>query len=281
MVRKLTYAAAGLAAWIVAVGCGTSTPIPVASPRAENNASSATKEGDHGHKAGTHGGTIFSIGVDNYHAEVRFAEDGTVRIFMLGRDETRVQEVEVQNMVAHILPEGATQSVTIEIKADPQPDDKPGTTSQFIGKLPAELLNRKLALTIPLRINGERYRPTFKTPDGLAHTGMPKGVARGSDKERELYLTPGGIYTAQDIVANGRKVPSEKFADISWPHDEDLKPGDRLCPITDNKADPRCLWVVNGKEYTFCCAPCLDKFVGWAKTNQARIKEPEAYTYRE
>lgn len=274
MMRKLTLAAIAVAALTVYVGCGGQTPAP-------EQVQNASKDGDHGHKAGAHGGVIFSIGADNYHAEVRFEEDGVVRLFMLGRDETRVQEVEEQKMTAHALPDGATQSITFEIKADPQTDDAPGKTSQFIGRLPKELWGKKLSIVVPIRIAGERFRPTFKTPETMAHAGMPKGVARGSQKERELYLTPGGIYTEKDIVANGRMTPAEKFADISWPHDDNMKPGDKMCPITENKADPRCSWIVNGKEYLFCCSPCLDKFVGWAKNDKDRIKEPEAYIYRE
>lgn len=280
MIRKLTFAAVTLAAVTLAVGCGTSGP---ATPQAQNTAPAQTTAaaGDHGHKAGAHGGFIFSIGADNYHAEVRFEKDGVVRLHMLGRDETKVQEVELQNMTAHALADGETQSVSFEIKADPQPDDAAGKTSQFVGQLPKELWGKSVSLTVPIRIAGDRFRPTFKTPTQTAHAGMPKGVARRSEEERKLYLTPGGIYTEKDIQANGRATPSEKFADISWPHSDDLKPGDKLCPVTANKADARCVWVVNGQTYEFCCSPCLDKFVGWAKNQPQKIKKPEDYVYRE
>ncbi len=251
-------------------------------PKADNAppAAKAAAGGEHTHAAGAHGGHIFSIGADNYHAEVRFEQDGVVRLFMLGREETKVQEVEQQTLTAYALAEGETQSASFEIRPDPQPEDAPGKTSQFVGRLPKELWGRPVSFTVQMKIAGERFRPTFASPRTSDHAGMPKGVARGSEKERELYLTPGGIYTEQDIEANGRTVPSVKFAGISWPHDDDLKPGDKLCPVTDNKADRRCAWVVNGKTYEFCCAPCLDKFVGWAKNQPQRIKEPEDYVYR-
>lgn len=111
-----------------------------------------------------------------------------------------------------------------------------------------------------------------------AHDGanMPKGVG-GTPFEQELFLTPGGVYSKADITANGNTVPSKKFAGISWPHDDEIKKGDKVCPVTDNKADERCYWIVNTKKYEFCCTPCLDKFVKWAKEQPKKIKEPEEY----
>lgn len=276
MVRKCTFAIGALAALTLALGCGETAP------QAQNieKDKPAAKDGDHGHKTGAHGGHIFSIGADNYHVEVRFEATGQVRLYLLGRDEARVQEIEIQNMTAYAQAEGQTESVKFEIKAAPQGDDSPGKTSQFVGTLPDSLRGKPVALTVPMRIAGDRFRPTFTPPRPAAHAGMPAGVARGSEKERELYLTPGGIYSTTDIQANGKTVPSVKFADVSWPHDK-KKPGDKVCPITDNKADQNCSWVVNGKTYEFCCSPCLDKFVGWAKNQPGRIKEPGDYVYRE
>jgi hypothetical protein len=108
---------------------------------------------------------------------------------------------------------------------------------------------------------------------------MPKGVG-GTQFERELFLTPGGVYTKADIDANGNTIPSEKFTGIRWTHDDDLKTGDKLCPVTANKADQRCYWIVNAKQYEFCCTPCLDKFVKWAKERPEKIKDPQEYVHR-
>ncbi len=280
MTRKLLFAAFGAAALTLSIGCGTGNPV---APRAQDQEKGtvAAHDGEHAHKAGAHGGTIFSIGADNYHAEVRFEKDGVVRLFMLGRDEVKIQEVERQTIQAYALAEGETESVALEIKPDPQPDDTPDKTSRFVGQLPERLRGKPVSLTVPLKIAGERFRPTFTPPRQGVHAGMPQGMVRGSEKERELYLTPKGIYTADDIRANGNTVPSVKFAGVSWPHADDLKPGDKLCPVTNNKADTQCTWIVNSQKYEFCCAPCLDKFVGWAKNQPSKIKAPEAYVYRE
>jgi YHS domain-containing protein len=99
----------------------------------------------------------------------------------------------------------------------------------------------------------------------------------GSSKERELYLTPGGIYTAADIKANGNQLPTQKFRGVRVNHDLKPKPGDRICPITLTKANPGYTWVVGGKAYLFCCPPCVEEFVTTAKTDPAGIKAPEEY----
>ena len=52
---------------------------------------------------------------------------------------------------------------------------------------------------------------------------MPDKVA--DDAERELYLTPGGIYTQADIEANGNLTASQKFKGFMAKHDMHPKPG--------------------------------------------------------
>lgn len=99
----------------------------------------------------------------------------------------------------------------------------------------------------------------------------------GSSKERDLYLTPGGIYMEADIRANGNQLPAQKFRGIKVSHDLKPKAGDRICPITLTKANPGYTWVVGGKEYQFCCPPCVEEFVTQAKTSPAGIKSPEEY----
>ncbi len=115
-------------------------------------------------------------------------------------------------------------------------------------------------------------------PDPDAGHEMPTGV--GGAEERELYLVPGGKYTAADIEANGRMTASEKFRGFRANHDFDPRPGDFVCPVTRTKADPRCAWTVNGKRYLFCCPPCVDEFVRLAKDYPDRVLEPDRYVKR-
>jgi len=99
----------------------------------------------------------------------------------------------------------------------------------------------------------------------------------GSSKDRELYLTPGGIYTEADIKANGNQLPTQKFRGVKVSHDLKPNAGDRICPITLTKANPGYTWVVGGKAYQFCCPPCVEEFVTKAKTDPTGIKSPEEY----
>ncbi len=68
-----------------------------------------------------------------------------------------------------------------------------------------------------------------------------------SSVERELYLTPGGIYTEADIKANGKQLPSQKFRGVRPSHDFKPNPGDRICPVTLTKANPGYTGVIGGE----------------------------------
>lgn len=236
-----------------------------------------TLDVEHGHIDGAHGGIIVSLGRDSYHSEAIVSAAGDLLLYMLGNDETRVQEIEIQELVAYVKPTGGTNSQTVAVTATPQPGDSEGKSSLFAGKLPDELIGQSIDVTIPsIRINGERFRLGFTTRS-QSHTepAMPDKVA--DDAERALYLTPGGLYTQEDIAANGNMTASEKFKGFMAAHDLKPKPGDKICPITFTKANPKCAWIIAGKNYEFCCPPCVDEFLTLAKANPEAIKAPEQY----
>ncbi len=106
---------------------------------------------------------------------------------------------------------------------------------------------------------------------------MPEKVVDSA--EVELYLTAGGAYTNADIVANGNQTASEKFKSFQAKHDFSPKVGDAICPITRTKANPACGWIIGGKEYLFCCPPCIDEFLVVAKSNPTSIENPSYYVY--
>jgi len=115
-------------------------------------------------------------------------------------------------------------------------------------------------------------------PPGVLKSHAAPSAA--SNKERELYLTPGGIYTQADIEANGNQLPAAKFRGVRVNHDIKPQKGDRLCPITLTKANPGYVWVVGGKAYQFCCPPCVEEFVRTAKAGGAGIKDPGEYVQK-
>ena len=132
-------------------------------------------------------------------------------------------------------------------------------------------------MTIPtLRIAGERFRVGFSsTQEAHAEANVPDKVA--GEEERKLYLAPGGKYTAADVQANGGVTASQKFKGVQAAHDLKPKPGDKICPVTLTKANPKFTWVVGGKTYEFCCPPCVDEFVQLAKEKPDQVKDPEEY----
>lgn len=271
--NKTIVAVIALAA-LAAAGCTSQKGAGVP----KGAAKAVGKEDGHGHEthaAGPHGGVMFDLG--RFHGEFtidRGKQEATIYVFAM--DEETPQPIGATQLDLAVK----SPNFTIVLKPAPQEGDPSGKSSRFAGNH-AELANIKdFEGAIVALIDGKPSEGQFKFEAGknklAKHANMPEAIS-GTPAERELFLVPGGIYTAADIKANGDILPSKKYAGISWPHDDDLKPGDKLCPVTTNKADPRCQWIVNGKTYEFCCTPCLDKFVKWAKKQPEKIKDPEAY----
>ena len=286
---------AGLLAIAVA-GCGENStpnavaPVTGAAPSTDQSASTQTMpiaaatngdaekgtEEEHPHKPGAHGGIIVPIGSDSYHLEAVIEKGGDFRLLMLGKDETRIQEVDIQSIKAYVKVVGDPDATPVDLAAVPQDGDGPDKTSQFVGQLPEALRGKQLEVTIPnLRIAGERFRMGFTTVTESHAEDMPAGL--GADKERTLYLTAAGKYTEADIQANGGVTASQKFKGVASSHDMFPKAGDRICPVTQTKANPKFTWVIDGKPYQFCCPPCVDEFVKLAKERPDELKEPDDY----
>lgn len=98
-----------------------------------------------------------------------------------------------------------------------------------------------------------------------------------SDKDRELYLTPGGAYTQADIEANGNQTAAQKFKGVKVTHDIKPNVGDPICPITLTKANPGFNWVIAGKKYVFCCPPCVEEYLTKAKKDPSSLRPPEEF----
>lgn len=293
MLRKLSIAVclSIVGATLVVVGC-TQSPSQPLSPRVgETKAStsqpspgSATATGEseeHGHKPGAHGGIIVSLGRDSYHVEAIVTNEGQLRLHTLGNDESRVIDVEIQELLAYVKTPDVADSTSVEVKPMPQPGDSAGKASLFVAQLPDAFVGQTIDVTIPnITIGGERFRLGFTTrTEQHGAEAMPAKVA--NDAEKQLYLIPGGAYTQADIAANGNVTASQKFAGFQATHDLKPKVGDKICPVTLTKANPKCSWIIGGKNYEFCCPPCVDEFVGLAKTKPEEVKPPDQYVKRD
>ena len=104
---------------------------------------------------------------------------------------------------------------------------------------------------------------------------MPESLP--AEEEKKLYLTAGGKYTEADIKAHGGMTATQKFKGLTSSHNMFPKEGDRVCPVTQTKANPKFTWIVDGKSYQFCCPPCVDEFVTMAKERPEEMKTPDDY----
>ncbi|VTU01700.1 Uncharacterized protein OS=Singulisphaera acidiphila (strain ATCC BAA-1392 / DSM 18658 / VKM B-2454 / MOB10) GN=Sinac_4511 PE=4 SV=1 [Gemmataceae bacterium] len=278
--RFVPLAAALVGVALILAGCDNpatpSAPQPSKATALGATVPTAKGDGEHGHKPTAHGGIVVPIGSDSYHAEAVFEKGGILRLYTLGQNEATVLEVEAQPLTGYVKAEGGMESESFVLAPKPQSGDKAGMTSLFVGHLPKDVAGKKVEVTIPsIRIGNERFRLAFRSVSDAGEHGMPSKVA--DDDERKLYLTPGGKYTEADIKANGGVVASVKFKGLKAEHDLKPKAGEKICPVTLTKANPKFSWVVGGQTYEFCCPPCVDEFVALAKEKPDEIKPPEEY----
>ncbi|WP_020471832.1 hypothetical protein [Zavarzinella formosa] len=104
---------------------------------------------------------------------------------------------------------------------------------------------------------------------------MPAKIA--TEEQRTLFQTPGGLYTEADIAENKNAIPAVKYFGMKSEHTAEAKSGEKICPISETKANPKFTWVVGGSTYEFCCVPCIEEFVSKAKNTPGEIKPPDAY----
>ncbi|QJW99437.1 hypothetical protein [Frigoriglobus tundricola] len=258
--------------FVLIVGCGTRPT----SQRETAPVGAQPAAHDHGLE-GPHKGALAEWGAHDYHAEFTVdhaAKEATV--YILDGDAKNAKPIAAKQLTVALAEQPA---VTFTLVPKAQPGDPTGTASRFVGTHEFLATKKALAGTISAQVDGKPYSGSFKETAHDDHAGDHPAPpsAKPSQKEQEVFLTPGGIYTRADIEKNGSTVPSVKYRGVSFDHDDDLKPGDKVCPVTVNKADEKCKWWVNGKQYQFCCAPCLEKFVKQAKETPEKIKDPSEY----
>lgn len=114
---------------------------------------------------------------------------------------------------------------------------------------------------------------------GTKHSGLEHAMEHAK-VEADVFSSPGGLYTQEDIRKNGSLSPQEKFKGIVSVHDMSPTKGTLICPITKTKANNQFYWWVGGKKYTFCCPPCIEEWVLKAKKGKESLPEPETFLAR-
>ena len=224
----------------------------------------ATRQADHRHDLRAHGGIIVAVGTDHYHIEALFTAGGGFKLFPLGHDE--VASTDNTGPENHGL-----RALARTCRGRAGGAWKPAR-SRAIHRAKHQCLRAscrwnwlaaQLLVVVPsITINNARYRFSFLNRDEH-QAEMPRKVT--DEAERQLYLTAGGKLTEADIKANHSQTASQKYRGFHSVHDMHPKSGELICPVTQTKANPKCTWIVGGKQYQFCCPPCIDEFVKLAK----------------
>lgn len=241
---------------------------------------------EHGHRS-AHGGVVASVGSSNHVEALVEPTMGRIRLFVMGEDETELFPIPAESLAAEASASDGKARV-LALKAMPQPGEPAGFAAEFAGALLLGFIPANLTITLPL--NGKRHRvrlPLAGNPEqangenGSGYSEMPADVVAAplppSRAERELFLTPGGRYTEQDIRANGGQTAPQKFRGLMSQHNADPPKGTRICPISRTQASQRFAWTIGGKRYLFCCPPCVGEFVRQAKEKPDTVRVPEEY----
>ncbi|MEW5884513.1 MAG: hypothetical protein AB1725_09865 [Armatimonadota bacterium] len=100
----------------------------------------------------------------------------------------------------------------------------------------------------------------------------PPPPAEWAKFERTIFTTASGLYSDQDVKANGNTWPSAKYPDNSFPIDLKPRKGDYVDPVLLTRADPKRSWVVNGETYYFACNQSIEEWVLRARNFPGRIR---------
>ncbi|MFO0809021.1 MAG: hypothetical protein U0746_10385 [Gemmataceae bacterium] len=221
--------------------------------------------GDHGHAAGTHGGTLHTLdgGSLHLHAEVVVGPTGALQIYPLGETPADAMAFGGKTVLAEFRADDDPEPSAVVLHPDSDAIGVPAP--RLVGKLPGERLGRQMRLDVAgLVIQGESYALHFGWKGELPAAEVSRLVA---EEQRDIYLRPAGRYTDDDIAANGRATASEKFRGLKASHGRHDAKGDMLCPTARLPADRRFEWVVDGRRLHFCCPQCIDEFVAAAKAD--------------
>jgi hypothetical protein len=226
----------------------------------------------HEHPPGPHGGIVVLLNGEDghYHAEGVVDADGVLTMYTLAADPGRPEQVNAQLLTARVRREGAAEAKTLELMPLPRlSDDEGKKTSRFATLLPEDLKKSKLLVSVAqITIAGAPFSLDLPVDGTAPHP---------DSEDDDLFVTPGGKYTAEDVRANGRRTAGSKYRGFRTSHELHPRSGDRWCPVSRARASAACTWVVAGRSYEFCCPPCIAEFLRRAKDAPLSVKDPDEY----
>jgi len=258
---------ASLLVFVALPGCEKKTPAPAKDSTAKGGDKGKDDKKDHDHgETGPHGGPLAEWD-DIYHAEFTLDPANKTAVVYILDDKAKaapkIEPDKITKVKVSII--GTKPLVQVDLKHDAKLSSEKGIA--FTGTHDNFGKNEDMKLDISGNVNDK------------PHTGNATYKAVTPKKTANLTTTPGGIYTAADIKANGGVTPKEKYEGRQFDHDQEVAVGDRICPISKGKADSGCVWVVQGQTYQFCCFPCINGFVKKAHESPAEIKDAKEYVF--
>lgn len=252
-------------------------------PDAQSKPKAATTQhGEAGHEhVAAHGGVIADLGVA--HAELAEAPQMALAIYILGENENVAEPIAATTLTGQLQKRGTAEFTEVKFDASPLDGESP-KSSRFVSQPNRFERGSAYDLTMYIPIGGKNYRARFvafgEEHSSDDHGAMAKRNAAAPQertaKVTELWFTPKGKYTADDIAKNGDLTAYEKFGEVEVDH-QDPEPGEIVCPISKSKLNPAITWQVGGKTYGFCCPPCIEDLVQRAKEKPETLLPPEGY----
>lgn len=222
----------------------------------------------------------------NFHVEAQLDRTGTVLFYIYGTTEKEMLPIPTMEAEAGMEAQAVLvgeDSMTISLKPKPFSTDPKYHSSRFVGRFARRLDQQEVGLNLSVPIEGRTYRLQWR-PENLrmgmlraAHSETVMPQAASMDEAQKLFLTPGGLYTSADIAANDATTAAEKYKGLMAQHNMSPAPGSPICPITETASDKRFKWIVGGKDYLFCCPPCIEEFVKRAKVRPESVNPPDSY----
>jgi YHS domain-containing protein len=217
---------------------------------------------DHDHpETGPHGGPLAEWGKEEYHAELVIDRAGKqATVYILDGTAKKAPKISHEKITDVKIAVVGKLDTFVKLEHDAKKSDDKGIAYVGTHEMFAKPGERKF--NINWKVEGEA--------GGGDVTYAPKLA---------IALTPKGKYTEDDIKKNGSITPMEKYAKLKHIGGEPAV-GDTICPDSKEKANPECVWVIQGQTYAFCCPSCINSFLKVAQNEPEKVKDAKEYVFK-